>query len=209
MSLENSKKIFQSLIYSRRSIRVFQKRKVSYKKILKILEYGVWAPSAHNSQPWRFILVLNQNIRSELIDEMSRLYKEDMIKDGLTEDEVNRRLSKSRIMLNEAPVLLIICMDKTVLWSYKDKQRDENEFIMGVQSVAAAIQNILLGAHAEGLGACWMCAPLFCRTLIRKILRLPEEYEPQAFIILGYPAEKPNPPPRRSVNELTHIINSL
>ncbi len=209
MSLKNSARLLQRLIYSRRSIRVFQKREVSYKKILKILEYGVWAPSAHNSQPWRFILILNQDIRGKLVEEMSRLYKADMERDGLPSDMIERRLLKSKLMLKESPVLILVCLDKTVLWSYRDENRDENEFIMGVQSVAASIQNILLGASAEGLGACWMCAPLFCKKLIRELLQLPGEYEPQAFIVVGYPAEKPIPPPRRSVKEVTYIIDGV
>jgi nitroreductase len=60
---------------------------------------------------------------------------------------------------------------------------------MGVQSVALACQNLLLAAHAKGLGACWMCAALFVPELIRTTLDLPETWEPQALITLGYPAE--------------------
>ncbi|WEU40132.1 MAG: nitroreductase family protein [Candidatus Odinarchaeum yellowstonii] len=207
MGLKNALKQFQKLIHSRRSIRVFQKREVPCEKILKILEYGVWAPSAHNCQPWRFIVILNKEVRDRLVEEMSILYEADMRKDGLQLEEIESRLSKSKLMLKESPVLILACLDRKVLWRYNDRSRDENEFIMGVQSVAASIQNILLGAHAEGLGACWMCAPLFCKNIVRSVLKLSEDYEPQAFIILGYPAENPTPPYRRSVNELTVILD--
>ena len=61
---------------------------------------------------------------------------------------------------------------------------------MAVQSVALACQNLLLAAHAHGLGACWMCAPLFVPELVRDTLDLPQTWEPQALITLGYPAEE-------------------
>ncbi len=61
---------------------------------------------------------------------------------------------------------------------------------MAVQSVALACQNLLLAAHAYGLGACWMCAPLFVPHVVRQVLELPAAWQPQALITLGYPAEE-------------------
>jgi coenzyme F420-0:L-glutamate ligase/coenzyme F420-1:gamma-L-glutamate ligase len=63
-----------------------------------------------------------------------------------------------------------------------------------VQSFGAALQNLLLAAYAKGLGACWFCAPAFCKETVRKILKIPDEVEPQAFVAMGYPAEKPQVP---------------
>jgi nitroreductase len=72
---------------------------------------------------------------------------------------------------------------------YGDEQRNLNEYIMAAQSTAMAGQNLLLAAHEAGLGACWMCAPLFCPDVVRDVLNLPEDWQPQALIPLGYPAE--------------------
>ena len=60
-----------------------------------------------------------------------------------------------------------------------------------MQSLGAAMQNLLLAAHAKGLGACWFCAPGFCKETVRAVLKIPDEVEPQALIAMGYPAEKP------------------
>ena len=60
---------------------------------------------------------------------------------------------------------------------------------MAAQSVAMAGQNVLLAAHALGLGACWLCAPLFCPEVVRETLALPLDWQPQGLITAGYPAE--------------------
>lgn len=70
---------------------------------------------------------------------------------------------------------------------YPDDKRNATEHTMAIQSTALAAQNLLLAAHHEGLGACWLCAPLFCPDVVVQTLDLPADWEPQALITLGYP----------------------
>jgi nitroreductase len=72
---------------------------------------------------------------------------------------------------------------------YSDASRNQNEKTMAIQSVAMAGQNLLLAAHAQGLGACWMCAPLFCQVVVQKTLQCPADWQPQGLITLGYPSQ--------------------
>ena len=72
---------------------------------------------------------------------------------------------------------------------YPDERRRHNEWVMATQSTAMAAQNLWLAAHAEGLGACWLCAPLFVPDLVRATMGLPDDWEPQGLLTLGYPAE--------------------
>jgi F420 biosynthesis protein FbiB-like protein len=72
---------------------------------------------------------------------------------------------------------------------YPDERRQDNEWLMAVQSTAMAGQNLLLAAQAEGLGACWMCAPLFCPDVVKHTLALPADWQPQGLVTCGYPAE--------------------
>ena len=74
--------------------------------------------------------------------------------------------------------------------SYADARRSLAEHTMAVQSVAMAAQNLWLLAHAEGLGACWLCAPLFVPDLVRDHLRLPRDWEALGLMTLGWPAEE-------------------
>ncbi len=59
---------------------------------------------------------------------------------------------------------------------------------MAVQSAAMAAQNLLLAAHAEGLGASIMCAPLFCSEVIVEQLQVPTHWRAQMLVTIGAPA---------------------
>ncbi len=74
-----------------------------------------------------------------------------------------------------------------------------------MQSLGAAMQNLLLAAYAAGLGACWFCAPGFCKETVRKMLTIPEAVEPEALVIMGYAAETPSAPPKKSLNEYCFV----
>ena len=71
---------------------------------------------------------------------------------------------------------------------YPDDRRNTAEYLMAVQSTAMAAQNLLLAAHCEGLGACVMCAPLFCPGSVAEGLSLPSEWKPQMLVTIGVPA---------------------
>ena len=74
---------------------------------------------------------------------------------------------------------------------------------MGVQSVAMAGENLLLAAHALGLGGVWVCAPLFTPGTVGEVLGLPASWQPQGLVLLGYPAQMPKPRPRKNIEEVT------
>jgi nitroreductase len=74
---------------------------------------------------------------------------------------------------------------------------------MAVQSTAMAGQNLLLAAAAEGLAACWMCAPLFCEADVKRTLSLPADWQVQGLVTLGYPdPSRPLPTkPRKALSQ--------
>jgi nitroreductase len=74
---------------------------------------------------------------------------------------------------------------------------------MAVQATACAAQNILLKARELELGACWMCAPLFCPDVARDTLQLSSDWEPQALITIGYPADSGKLRERKSIDKIS------
>lgn len=179
-----------SLIAQRRSIRRFQRRPVEPALIDKLLLAAHWAPSAHNRQPWRFVVMLDEHNKRLLAERMAERLAADLRASGVDEEAIAADTGRSRQRLTGAPVLVVMCLTLQDMDVYPDARRQSLERMMAVQSAAMAAQNLLLAAHAAGLGACWLCAPLFCPDVIREALDLPGDLEPQGAIILGYPAEE-------------------
>ena len=75
--------------------------------------------------------------------------------------------------------------------NYPDSRRADAERVMAIQSVANAGTQLLLAAHAEGLGGVWTCGPLFAPGVVQSALGLPKSWEPQAMFFIGYPDETP------------------
>ncbi len=179
------------LIRERRSIRRYTHRPVERALIERLLRAAIWAPSAHNRQPWRLAVIQDDDTQTRLADSMNAVLRADLAADGLPPDQIEARAAHRRGRLTRAPVLILLCITMADMHDYPDEKRRRAEWIMATQSLALAGQNLLLAAHIEGLGACWLCAPLFCPDVVRDTLGLPPDWEPQAFISLGWPAEAP------------------
>jgi len=193
-----------SLIKNRRSVQNYLSKEVSTKVLFKILEAARWAPSAHNAQPWRFIVIKDHGVKQELARAMASNWDKDMRKNGVPLEKRESLVETSVKRFTSAPVLVIACLTMEDMDKYPDKRRQKIEYVMAVQSLAAAIENMLLAAYAEGLGSCWFCAPLFCQDVIRKVLKVPRYVEPQALVTLGYSAERLEPPPRKPLQKIVH-----
>ena len=192
-------------IKERRSIRKYSSRKVSTDILRQVLEAAEWAPSAHNAQPWRFIVLVDMSSKRELAEAMADVWVVDMIKDGVASEVREKQRKASVERFTHAPVLIVACLTMKDMLRYADESRQKSERDLAVQSLGAAVQNMLLAAHANGLGACWFCAPIFCKETIRKILKVPDDVEPQALITLGYPAEKPHAPSRKPLEAYAYL----
>ena len=89
-----------------------------------------------------------------------------------------------------------------ILDEYPDPARQEAETLMAAHSLGAALQNVMLAAHANGLASCWMCAPVFCSDVVRDALALPAYLIPHAIVTIGYPARPPRERERPSVDQI-------
>ena len=177
------------LLQSRRSIRRYRPNPVPPALIEQMLTAATWAPSAHNRQPWRFAVITQARTKHKLAAAMGSKLRVDLAADGLSSALIEKDADRSYQRITNAPLLILLCLTMADMDSYPDEQRQKNEWLMAVQSTALAGQNLLLATHALGLGACWMCAPLFSPDIVRQTLDLPADWQPQALITAGYPAE--------------------
>lgn len=186
----NRQEILFDFIKNRRSVRRYTDEPIPQALILRLLEGATWAPSAHNRQPWRFAVLTQPVDKVRLAQAMGARLRADRTADGDDPDAIERDVARSYARLTGAPVLIAICTSLINMDHYPDPQRSRHEWTMATQSTAMAAQNLLLLAHAEGLGACWVCAPLFVPELVKGVLNLPDDWEPQGLITLGYPAQE-------------------
>ena len=196
----------QSFLRSRRSVRRFKPYPVPDSMIRNILTTATYAPSAHNRQPWRFVVVTSQDVKSNMADAMAMDFRHDLEQDNIPEEEILARLLKSRSRIISSPVIVILCMDFSEMDDYPDSRRVEAEKIMAVQSTANAGLQLLLAAYAEGLGCVWTCAPLFTPSTVKTVFNLPPTWEPQAMFFIGYPAETPMLRERKSIQEISIFL---
>lgn len=178
-----------ALVRDRRSIRRYLDRPVPREALYRLLEAARWAPSAHNRQPWRFAVLEDVARRASLAAAMGERFRADLLADGLAAEAVERQVQRSYERIAGAPVVIVFFVSLVDMDRYSDPARQDAERLMAVQSVALAAQNLLLQAHAEGFGACWMCAPLFCPDVVRAELSLPDDWIAQGLLTVGYPAE--------------------
>ncbi len=177
-------------IAARRSIRRYRAEPVPADLLEELLRAAAWAPSAHNRQPWRFAVVESAAARIRLAEAMGARLRADLEADGVPEEVIAADVARSYRRLSGAPLLIVVCLTMADMDHYPDERRQRNERLMAVQSTAMAGQNLLLAAHALGLGGCWLCAPLFAQETVRRVLELPAGWEPQGLITLGYPAQE-------------------
>ncbi len=204
------------VISSRKSIRRFNSDPVPEEMIDKILEAARWAPTGENYQPWRFIVVRDQETRNKIGDLakvgsgsrmtawycMGHLQKRfEGIKDPVKRARVLRFMYSGEVseFAKAAPVVIAVLGTLTV--GSVDVPYD----------LSAAVENILLEAHSLGLGGCWVHGPVASsRDAIKfkKILDIPTEmsaYKVIAYVAIGWALEQRKyPRPKLALDELVY-----
>jgi nitroreductase len=169
-------KIIYESIMSRTSVRSYTDRAVSADTVEMLLRAGMAAPTARNSQPWHFVVI---NDRAKMDEIAANSHQEKMLK--------------------ESQLYIVVCgdMNKTL----DDKARE-----YWIQDCSAATENILLAAHALGLGAVWTgIYPIDERVATyNELLKLPENLIPLCNIVIGYPAEQPTPKDKWKAENVTY-----
>ena len=160
-----------SLLKGRRSIRRYRPDPVPDEMIEQLLEAGRWAPSASNRQPWQFIVVRDEAILKQVAQHAAYYF----IRWAHVE---------------EAPLLIVLCGEA--------RNRIYRQFLH--EDVGLAGSQIMLQAHALGLGTCWIGG--LDRKAIADVLKVPEHLDIVGLLTVGFPDEDPEPPARKPLAEI-------
>jgi nitroreductase len=198
---------FLALAQSRRSVRKFAARPVSRRDLFRVLEAARWAPSNHNRQPWRFLVIedrskvakLAQQVEAELSEKLKLL---PAVASGYVGE-----FARHATFFSNAPVVILALHKLPVSFaSSLLKKVAQPELVSGEPlSTAMAVQNLLLAAHSIGLGACVLTAPLIAQDAINCELSPPAGYAITGLIALGYADEDPLPPRRKSIEQIAEF----
>lgn len=132
-------------------------------------------------------------------------FERDLARDGLSPEKIQAQIQRSKERITSAPAAILLCLDMSEMDSYPDEKRNKAEYMMTVQSAAAAGLQLLLAVHAEGLGGVWACWPLFAQETIQKTLAISESWEPQGMFFVGYPADVPKLRERKPLVAVTTL----
>ena len=171
---------FITTIMNRASVRRFTDESVSDSDLQTLLQAAMAAPSAMDYKPWHFIVIHDNAIKQEL---KTKLPFAKMITDSCT--------------------AIVVCGDSS-LYDRVSQRDGEDNTLYWVEDCSAASQNLLLAAHAMGLGAVWTGVfPLKSRiTLLQRLLQLPERIVPLNLILVGHPATHVNPKNKWDANKV-------
>lgn len=199
-------------IKGRTSIRRFKQAPVPDEDIRKILDAGRLAPSANNTQPWSFLVIKDR----ETLRKMAGAVR-DMVDKMIpfAEDEKQaQRLEAYKgtyyTFFEKAPAVIAVFMEGYDAGTNRllGRMGYSAEDIMrlrpnpGLQSVAAAIEHMLLATHALGYGSCWMTGPLVAQEAFEKLLGYGKEKFIAALLPVGVPDEHPQARPRKKLGEI-------
>ena len=188
---------YHHFLRTRRSIRRFKPDPVPEFVIKRLLTTAIHAPSAHNLQPWRFVHIESSVAKERLGRALTEKMRADMEAEGADPAQIQKRIEISLRRIAEAPLILLLCRDKTAI-----RKEDSEEHQMGVQSTALTGLQLMLAAHAEGLGANWICWPLYGQAEVQSALDLSENWLPQGMFFIGAMDESPKEPERNPLEDV-------
>ncbi len=156
-------------IYTRRSIRKYTEEPVKREDLLEIIKAGTWAPSGLNNQPWRFVIVLDKELRHK-----------------------PAKFTTYHSVIENAPACIGVFIDKKAMYHE----------VKDYQAMGACIQNMLLAAHALGLGAVWLGEVLKNADAVSALLEVPDDMALMAVVVVGHPLGKGGTSNRRDFSEV-------
>ncbi len=160
------------VIKERRSVRRYKGDPIPEDMLLRVLEAARYSPSGKNLQPWKFILVKDKGLKRKLA-----------------------KASVGQSFIAEAPLVVVACGFPDNCYS-----RMGNYMKSWPVDVAIAIEHLILQAHEEGLGTCWIGA--FEEREVKAILNIPDSVKVLALTPIGYPDEVPVSRGRKSLDEI-------
>lgn len=204
---------FAEIVKQRRSVRKFKQEPISKEELLDIIRIAAEAPSAGNEQMWLFKIVINDEIKRKM-GEIITKKTERLIYDTKCNPEQFKQSIKASTFFTNAPAVIVVStkqyrskFDALLKESgLSEKEIDHLRARPDLQSIGAAIQNLLLAAWEKGYGTCWMTGPCVARYELEMFLGIHQPYSLAALIPIGKPEVIPASRGRKPIEEIVSFI---
>ena len=206
-------------IYNRKSVRQFKDTPIPKEDIIELLKAGTYAPSPKHQQNWHFVVLQNRDIINKMADIVTKSH-ENIGQLAKNEKDFKRHMSviNYHTCFKHAPVVIIVysCEYKMIEYKIlKDKPECKELYNMAtssqaeIQTIGAAVENLLLAAANMGYGACYMTGPVHSRDKIYEVMGHDEtKGELMALIPVGVPEDSSAPqPPRLPLEDVVTFID--
>jgi coenzyme F420-0:L-glutamate ligase/coenzyme F420-1:gamma-L-glutamate ligase len=193
-------------ISSRRTIRSFGPGEVPREAVEEAIRAACTAPAPHHTRPWTFVALRSPPAKRRLLGAIAEAWREDLRGDETDEATIERRIARSDQVLGAAPLLIVPFVRFAGAHPYPDAERADAERAMFLLSGGAAIQNLLLALHAQGVASCWISSTLFCQEETREALGMEAGWFALGTVAAGQMPTGAAPP--RPPLDLTHHLRA-
>jgi nitroreductase len=203
-------------IEKRASVRKFTAERVEISDLSEMVRRAGLAPSINNEQPWKFVAIVNKSISQEMARMVQQQLDELLPDASSSQDQgIKNTIEYYSTFFKDAPALIAVLsknynamVDKLLLFKniqHKDLNAMRN--YPDVQSIGAAVQNLLLSAVDLGYGACWLSGLMIARKELENLLKIEEPWHLAAFVAVGKPTTPSRPRDKKALEEIFQIIS--
>lgn len=204
----------KEVIEKRASVRKFTDEEVCSSDLKEMVRIAGLAPSANNSQPWKFIAIKNRGLLKQMGDVVRK--KIDEVLPNVTDEDEKR--SKMQVewfstFFETAPAVIAVakCPYEAIIDKALKSNNLRHEDVSAkrwhpdIQSIGASVQNLLLAATEMGYGSCWMSGPMVAHEELNKTLNLDKPWDLVALVVIGRPAAAIKPREKKQVDEIFEL----
>jgi len=204
-----------SVIEKRTSVRKFKNEDVPVEILKKIAEAGSKAPSINNSQPWKYVAIKNQELLSKMANvvdsKVKSLFKKDL---DSSSEVIKKKVEWFSTFFVDVPAVIAIVSkpykaeaDEILTESISHEKLNELRNYPNLQTIGAAVENMLLTTVDLGYGACWLTAPLVAKQELQELLGIQSPEFLVCLVAIGKPFDDVHPKPKKNIDEIFELIS--